>query len=105
MPAKIENALTNTLGFSSEYFVRHHAKTDDYVAIEQLTKEDLFKLIHEQKLSIQSWKEFGFRNSDYLKKYIDDNSALIRMNMKLMEDNDKLRAGMRELRKQLKKEE
>ena len=102
MPAKIENAITNTFGFASEYFVKHHARSEDRLSIEQLTKEDLFKLIHEQKLLIQSWKEYGFRNSDMFDKYINENSQLIKISHKLIEENDKLRAEARAFRKELK---
>ena len=104
MPAKIENAITNTLGFASDYFVKHHARTEDNLVMDQLTKEDLYKLIYEQKLLIHTWKEYGERNSTMFEKYMNENSELVKMSRKLVEENDRLRAEIRELRKQIKNE-
>lgn len=97
MPAKIENAITNSLGFKSDYFVKHHAAADDKLAIEQLTKEDLYKLIHEQKILLQEWKQMSFRNMDLLNRHINDNGELIKMSRKLVEENDRLRIKVAEL--------
>lgn len=105
MPAKIENAITNSLGFKSEYFIKHHAAAEEKFSLDLLTKEDLYKLIHEQKLLIQEWKEYGFRNSELFNKYINENGELVKMSRKLIEENDKLRFEMKELKKQLKNSE
>ncbi|MFA5803711.1 MAG: hypothetical protein WC879_03615 [Melioribacteraceae bacterium] len=104
MPSKIENAITN-LGFKSDLFVKHHASADDKLALDLLTKEDLFKLIYEQKLLLNEWKEMSFRNDTRFSNLQNENIDLVKMSRKLVEENDKLRSEIREYRKQLKKEE
>jgi hypothetical protein len=104
MPAKIENAISN-LGFKSDYFVKHHASSEDKLALDLLTKEDLYKLIHEQKLLLHEWKEIGFRAETRMNKLMDSNSELVRTSSKLVDENDKLRVQIRELRKESKNKE
>lgn len=103
MPAKLENAIAN-LGFKSDYFVKHHAAADDKLALDLLTKEDLFKLIYEQKILLNEWKEMSFRNDSRFTNLQNENLELVKTCHKLVIDNDKLRTEIRELRKQHKKE-
>lgn len=102
IPAAIENTLINAMGFRSEYFIKHHASEEDKLTIELLTKEDLYKLILELKLLINEWKESYFKTGARADRLSTDNSELVKMSKKLVDENDKLREQIRGLKKELK---
>ena len=105
MPGQIEHILTTQYRFNSNFFAKHHANVQDKLSLDLLTKEDLYKLIHEQQLLINEWKESYYNNANRIHAMLDDIRDLSKQSSALIDKVDKLQEQNRELRKQLKKEE
>ncbi len=102
MPARIVTALVDHLGFKSSTFSDYYIRERDNLQLDLLTKEDLYKLIAEQTLIIQEWKDINRTYGDRFNKFYDENHQLVLGLEKSIKDNEKLSAEIRELRRKIK---
>lgn len=104
MPAEIISILTERLNFKRSYFDEFFNYKINGSIPENLTKEELIRLIYEQKLLINEYKEYSSLYSQRINKYIDMNHDLLRTNKRLIDENEDLRRKLRELKKESKNE-
>lgn len=99
MPPQISTCLIEHLNFKSTYFSDYYVHQRDKIAVENLTKEDLLKLITEQNLIMQEWKQWAMHNSNRLNKTLDQNYDLIRAANNYLNTIEILRKEIKELKK------
>jgi len=103
MPASVITALNHMHGFNNKYYDEYIAQKSD-IHIDHLTKEDLFRVIRELQISHDRDKEMFSKYLDMGDRMRTENYKLTQLCRQLMEDNERLRKQLRELKKQLKLE-
>ena len=98
MPAICVTILIDHLGFQGKYFTDYFAEKQNGIIPEQLSKEDLFKLIFHQQQMIKEWKEFGVYHSDRSRKLLDDNRDMVLTCKRYLDEIEKLRNEVKKLK-------
>ncbi len=98
MPANCISKLIEQLGFAGKYFTDYFAEKQDGFIPEQLSKEDLFKLIFHQQIMIKDWKEFGLYHSDRSKRLMDDNRDMVLACKRFLDEIEKLKNEVKKLK-------
>lgn len=98
MPAEVITILTDRLNFKRSYFDEYFNYKINGALPENLTKEDLIRLIYEQTLLIKEYKEYSSLYSQRINKYIDMNYDLLKVNKRLIDENEDLRRKLKELK-------
>lgn len=100
MPQRYVTRLLH-LGFAEKYFQDYYLKEQDKLIPEILTKEDMIRLVYEYKVLVEETKNlYGFA-WDKVDRYMAQAKETINQNIKLLDEVEKLRALVKELRKEL----
>jgi plasmid maintenance system antidote protein VapI len=101
MPGHIITKLTEHLGFSSKYFSDYFTLQNDNNIPENLTKEDLIKMILSYQIIVNDAKEMYTWSWNKVERIMGDNKDIIKSSVALLKENENLREKIKKITKEL----
>ena len=100
MPARYVTRLI-TLGFNEKHFHEFYLKDQEKLVPEVLTKEDQIRLVYDYRVLVQETKELYNFAWERVDRYSNQAREVINHNIKLLDEVEKLRTLVRDLKKEL----